>query len=180
MFMKHVKQQQGSALIMALIFLAMTAIISSSVLNTGVLELKMVGNAQFQEEAFQATEGVLDAIVANYETNLPVVGGIGYTVCATGSSASGCNQSIISVPTSVSTVPSGVTLDYRAERLGPLLAPLPFRQSENEASSAGAFNVAIYEINANYDGRSAKLGYHDVFEGVAIRVAAAGQQYAVA
>lgn len=168
-------KQQGSALIMALIFLAMTAIISSSVLNTGLLEMKMVGNAQFQEEAFQSTEGVLDAIVAGYETNLPVTGGIGYTVCADLTQVSGCNQASISISSAVSTVPTGVNLVYSAERLGPLLAPLPFRQGEDEASSAGAFNVAIYEVNANYDGRSAKLGYHDVFEGIAIRVAASGQ-----
>ncbi len=169
------KNQQGSTLIMSLIFLAMTAIISTSVLNTGVLELKMVGNAQFQEEAFQATEGVLDAVVANYETNLPIAGGVGYTICATGSNFTGCNQRTMTVPAHVGTVPTGVDLDYKAERLGPLLAPLPFRENESVASSAGAFNAAIFEINANYDGRGVKLGYHDVFEGVAIRVASGAQ-----
>lgn len=169
------KAEQGTALVMALIFLAMTAVISTSVLNTGILEMKMVGNAQFQEEAFQSTEGVLDAIVANYQTNLPVTGGIGYTVCAAGVTGGDCNQSVITLPTGVGTVAGGVNLAYQAQRLGPLLAPLPFRQGEAEASSAGSFNVAIYEINANYDGRDAKLGYHDVFQGVAIRVAALGQ-----
>ncbi len=168
-------RQDGTILLIALIFLAMTAMISSSVLNTSVLEAKMVGNAQFKEEAFQVVEGVLDAILADYENNLPVAGDLGHTICGLNDSDPECDMSIMNLPAEVISVAHGVNLRFRAERLGPLLAPLPFRQSEDEVSSSDFFDVAIYEVNAGYDGRDVRLGHHAVFEGVAIRVASSGQ-----
>jgi hypothetical protein len=168
--------QSGAVLVVALIFMALTALISAGVLNSSLLEVKMVGNEQFKEEAFQTTEGVLDAIMAGYQNNLPVVGDVGYKVCAVGmGTGANCDAAVMRVPSTVSAVTTGVALTYQAERLGPLMAPMPFRQSEREASSAGAFNVALYEVNAVYDGRAVRLGHHEVFAGVAIRVAASSQ-----
>lgn len=170
------KSQSGAVLVVALIFMALTALISAGVLNSSLLEVKMVGNEQFKEEAFQTTEGVLDAIVAGYANNLPIVGDVGYKVCATSMGASAnCDAAVMTVPSTVSAVTTGVSLIYQAERLGPLMAPMPVRQSEKDASSAGSFNVALYEVNAIYDGRDVRLGHHEVFAGVAIRVAASSQ-----
>ncbi len=170
-----VHNQRGAVLLIALVFLAMTAMISSTLLTTSVLEAKMVGNSQFKEEAFQVTEGVLDAIVENYNRNLPVTGAVGNTICAAGDTSEGCNLSVISLSSNVTTVSTGVTLDYSAQRLGPLLAPLPIRLDDSRASSSDAFSVAIFELNAEYDGRDSRLSHHEVFEGVAVRVANAGQ-----
>lgn len=169
------QHQQGAVLVVAIIFLMLTALISTTVLKTSILEIKMVGNAQFKEEAFQKSEGVIHAITSNYTANLPISGGIGYKVCATGSTDNSCNAKTISLTSSVTDVASGVNLAYTAERIGPLLAPLPFRESADRASGAGSFNVARFEIDVEYDGRSAKLGHHRVTQGIAVKLAASSQ-----
>ena len=43
-------KQAGSVLIMALVFLVLTSLIAVTSMNTNVLEIKMAGNLQFQED----------------------------------------------------------------------------------------------------------------------------------
>ena len=167
------KAQQGAVLIVALVFLTLTALISVSVIGASAYQMKMAGNAQFKEDAFQVVEGVLDGIVAKYKVNLPVTGAVGYSICATG--VSGCDSQVIVLPSALTAVHTGVDLNYRAVRQGPLFAPLPFRQDDSGASSAGAFEIAMFELQVEYDGREEKLGHHEVFQGVAIKVASSGQ-----
>lgn len=164
--------QRGAVLILAIVFLALTAMISSSVLYTGALETKMVGNAQFKEEAFQVAEGAVDAIVSDYSNTLPVTGGIGFTVCAPGDSDSSCNNFSLNVPQTVTTVPTGVSLTYRAQRMGPLDGGLPFVPNQEIADSAESFKVAVFEVQSVYDGRDVKLGFHEVVHGVGIKYSA--------
>ena len=65
--------------------------------------------------------------------------------------------------------------DFHVVRKSPLFAPIPFRQSEDEVSSAAAYKAALFEINAEYDGRSNNLGQSSIAQGVAIKVSIAGQ-----
>jgi hypothetical protein len=47
--------------------------------------------------------------------------------------------------------------------------------SESNAGSASAYSAVLFEINADYDGRSAGLGSSRVAQGIALRVANSGQ-----
>lgn len=170
--MRTTKREQGAVLIVALVFLLLTAMISATVMQTSLLEVRMAGNEQLREEAFQRVHAVANAITANPH-NLVVTGGVGYKICAAG--VSGCDSNNISLAGEVTTVPDGVALDYHAERLAPLFAPMPFRMSEGNAGSANIYSSALFEIDAHYDGRSAGLSQSRIAQGIAIRVANSGQ-----
>jgi len=166
--------QQGAVLIFALLIMLLTGIISSTVMRTGILEVKMVSNSQFKEEAFQTTDAILNAVTAN-QANFVVAGDVGFKVCPLGASDTSCNSTSISVPTEITGVPSTVNLNYYMVRKGPLLSPLPIRQQASTASSASSFNIATFEVVAEYDGREAGFGHQVVYQGVGIKVASSAQ-----
>ena len=168
----HYRRQQGAILIVALVFLLLTAIITTTIMQTSILETRMANNEQFREEAFQQVQAVTNAIAAD-SNNLVVTGSVGYKVCAVG--VSGCDAATISLPSTVTTVPSGATLNYTAVRLAPLFAPLPFRISEANAGSAAAYKGALFEVNASFDGIAAGLGQAQIAQGIAMRVAVGAQ-----
>lgn len=170
--MQPAKQQQGAVLIVALIFLLLTAMISGTVMQTSVLEVKMAGNEQLREEAFQRVQAIANAVTAD-SSNLVVAGNIGYTICPSG--VAGCDNNSLSLISQVIAVPSGVNLDYKVQRLAPLFAPMPFRMSEDNAGSANAYSAALFEIDANYDGSDNGLGRAQIAQGIAVRIASSGQ-----
>lgn len=168
------RQQQGAVLIFALAIMLLTGIVATTVMRTGVLEIKMVSNSQFKEEAFQITEAVLNAVSTN-QNNFVVAGDVGYKICATGSTNTSCDATSISIPSAITAMPAGIALDYFMVRKGPLFSPLPMRQSDTTASSASSFDIAIFEVNAEYDGRDGGFGFHKVIQGVGVKVASAAQ-----
>ncbi|MGQ9427297.1 pilus assembly PilX family protein [Gilvimarinus sp. F26214L] len=170
--MRTIKREQGAVLIVALVFLLLTAMISATVMQTSVLEVRMAGNEQLREEAFQRVHAVANAITAD-ANNLVVTGDIGYRICATGVGA--CDSASIALDSAITDVPNGVTLNYHAERLAPLFAPLPFRMSEANAGSASVYSAALFEIDARYEGSAAGLGRSHIAQGIAVRVANNGQ-----
>ena len=167
-------KQTGAVLIFAMAILLLTGIIASAVMRTGILEVKMVSNSQFKEEAFQKTDAVINAVAAN-QNNFVVAGDIGFKVCAAGSTEVSCNAHTIALPAEVINVPTGVDLNYHSVRMGPLISPLPVRLSADQASSASGFNIAIFEVTAEFDGREEGLGHHQVVQGVGIKVASSAQ-----
>lgn len=172
--MNTVNKQKGAVLVVALLFLLLTAMISTTAMQTSILEVRMSNNEQLKEEAFQQVQAVANAITAN-PTNLVVTGDVGYTICAVGVSGGSCDVSAINLPATITTVPAGAALNYSVERLGPLFAPLPFRVSENNAGSANAYKAALFEVDANYDGIAAGLGQATIAQGIAMRVAVGAQ-----
>lgn len=166
------KNQQGAVLVVALVFLLLTATISGTVMQSSVLETKMAGNAQLNEEAFQQVQAIANAIAAD-SSNLIVSGDVGYKICPSGTS--GCDRNSLALISDVTTVPDGVDLSYHVERLGPLFAPMPFRMDEDIAGSASAYSAALFEIKGKYDGSSAGLGKSQIGQGIAVRVANSSQ-----
>lgn len=166
--------QSGAVLILALIIMMLTGMISATVMRTSVLEVKMVSNTQFKEEAFQKTESVINAVTTN-KGNFIVTGDVGWRVCGIGTSTANCDSTTISLPADVGSVPNGVDLGYYVERMGPLKTPLPFRQSDSDASGANGFDVALFEVVAEFDGREEKLGYFEIRQGVAVKIASSHQ-----
>lgn len=152
----------------------LTGMVSATVMRTSVLEVKMVGNTQFKEEAFQKTESVVNAVSSN-KNSFVVAGNVGWRVCGAGVSSVRCHSRALSLPSEVSSVPTGVELEYYVERMGPLKTPLPFRQSESEASGANGFDVALFEVVAEFDGREEKLGHFEIRQGIAVKIASAHQ-----
>ena len=80
--LKFDSRQRGAILIVALIFLLLTAAVSITVMKTSVLEVRMAGNEQFSVEAFQKAQALSNAIAVN-PGNLVVTGDIGYRLCGT-------------------------------------------------------------------------------------------------
>lgn len=166
------KRQGGAVLVVALVFLLLTAMISATVMQTSILEVRMAGNEQLREEAFQQVQAIVNAVAAD-TNNIVVAGEVGYKVCAVG--VSGCDIQKISLDSEITTVPSGVDLEYFLERRAPLFASMPFRLSEDAAGSASAYSAALFEVVAEYDGSNAGLGRATVGQGIAVRVANSGQ-----
>ena len=67
-------RQNGAALVVGLILLLVLTILAVSGVMTSTLELRMVGNTQLQERAFQAAEVAVEDALANslLSTSVPV------------------------------------------------------------------------------------------------------------
>ena len=173
-FNSKIKNQKGAVLVLALILMMLTGLVATTVMRTSVTEVKMVANSQFKEEAFQTVDSVVNAVAAS-KNNFVVAGDVGYRNCATGETWGGCNVSLVSVPSAITTVPTGVDLTFHVDRKGPLTTSLPFRESDTIASGANNFNVALFEVVAEFDGRDEKLGQFEIWQGIAVKIAASHQ-----
>ena len=71
----------------------------------------------------------------------------------------------------MTTVPTGVDVDYFVTRVGPLEVDAP-SMSEELASSASAYKFARQEITASIDGTDARLGNSVIVQGVQVRIPA--------
>lgn len=164
-------------LLLAMIFLLLLAMIASTVTRTSILEFQMAGNDQFREEAFQKAQAIASAL-AEDEDNFPVAGSVGSRICepTDPDPNSVCNFTTLAVDGETRAVPAGVDVSFHIERQGPLfIESLPFRQREGDASSAQAFDAAVFETVVEVDGSDARLGRASVVEGIVRRVAASAQ-----
>lgn len=174
-FVSPCRRQRGAVLLVALVFMLLTSIIATTVMRSSTLEVKMAGNQQFQEEAFQHAQAIVNAIAID-DSNMPVIGDVGYTICKTGYSSSDCDTSLISLGSDLTSVPSGVALNYQVERMAPqFTSSMPWRPDEDQATGSGNFQYVFFEVNGEYDGVASRLGRADITQGLALRVAAGGQ-----
>jgi hypothetical protein len=161
-------KQCGAALIIALLFLLLITIVATTGAENSTLQLQMAGNEQSRVEAMQQTMAVVDAIIDDAD-NSPIVGGVGFKICDTASTDNSCDLTEIELETAVTTVPSGVTIDYFVTRVGPLEVDAPI-MSEELASSASAYKFARQEITASINGTDARLGSSTVVQGMQVRI----------
>lgn len=169
------KNSRGAVLILAMVFLVLMTLVAVTVMKTSIQEFQMAGNDQFREEAFQRAQAITAEISTDLN-NFPVVGGVGYTICTAADTDPDCNTSNFLQDPNSATVPTGVDVAYKVVRQGPrFLESLPFRQAEGSASSAPAFDAAIFEVSADIDGTDARLGSASVVQGIAVRVASSSQ-----
>ncbi len=173
MYNHTIKNQKGAVLILALVLMMLTGLVATTVMRTSVTEVKMVTNSQFKEEAFQRVDSIVNAVAASKD-NFVVAGNIGYQNCATGVSGGSCNISTVNVPSSIASPPAG-DLTFHVTRKGPLVTSLPFREADTIASGANNFDVALFEVVAEFDGLDENLGHYEVWQGVAVKVAASHQ-----
>lgn len=60
----HPSRQRGAALVVGLILMLVMTVLGVSGMNTATLELTMAGNAQSQQDAFQAAETGIDIAIS--------------------------------------------------------------------------------------------------------------------
>jgi hypothetical protein len=160
---------QGTVLLLALVYMLITAIIVALVLQTGGLQMRMAGNDQFLEEAFHQEQAIVTEVSQNAD-NFTLEGGIGYTNCPALTRDIRCNRNDLSVPPSAVTLP-GVEVDYRVIRQEPLLwREFSLREAQDSASSSNRFDAAVFEIDVRIDGGEKHLGSVHVVQGIAVRV----------
>ena len=180
MIRPSMKRQQGVVLLVALVFLLLTTIIATTVMNTSIQEVRMSANDQFKEEAYQQTYAVINAIESNIN-NFAGDEVVGYRMCPAGTSGTAgttCNNTtILTVASGVTTVPTDVTMTYEGERLAPLVSSLPFRLDEADSSSSSKYGVRFFESSARYDGRDAGLGWAEMSQGIGQRIGSGGSAY---
>lgn len=169
------RRSAGAVLLLAIVFLLLIATIAASVMQTSAMELRMAGNDQFREEAFQKVQGIASAISSRTE-NFPMSSPIAYLLCANSAATVGCNADLAALDASIIAVPADVSLSYSVERRGPaLLKALPFRIEQGAVSSSLAYDAAVFETLVQLDGSAAKLGSAQVALGIAIAVTDSAQ-----
>lgn len=164
------KSQRGAALIIALLFLLLLTLVATTGAENSTLQLQMAGNEQSRVEALQRNMAILDAIIDDAD-NAPVVGGVGFKICDLAATDASCDLKEIEIASSVTSVPTGVDVDYFVTRVGPLEVDAP-SMSEELASSASAYKFARQEITSTIDGTDARLGNSTVVQGMQVRIPA--------
>jgi len=168
---KRYSNQAGAILILALVFLALLGMLSSTLMQTSVFELRMARNLQFQLEAFHRAQGVASAI-ADRSDNFQVDGGVGQVSCKNVNSTPGCTASIAVNDPNIVSVPAGVNIDYQIERLGPLFQKgFPVRLAQDQVSSSVAYDAAVFETRVKVDASSVGQGTSHVALGFAVLTA---------
>lgn len=179
MNMKSMRNRQaGAALFTALIFLIMITLLSLAAMRSSVLELRMAGNQELKNTAFQRAQAVVDATVGD-SANMPSLSTVGATNCMTSDPLAGDGT--------VCTT-TGVVLDEsylsnyteyfdgdvsdgevyaRVTRLGPLEQPAP----RSIGTSAAIYSVASYQVDAIYDLSQIGQGRAQVREGIMLLIA---------
>jgi hypothetical protein len=164
-------QQRGAALFTALMFLIILTLISLAAMRTSTLELRMANNQESKLNAFQTTQAISDATIAETE-NVKVFGEVGRRMC-TGADAD-------DTPDGIDCDEYGVTLvdDLYADdladgrikiavtRLSPLERPAP----RALGTSAAVFSVAAFQVDVAYDATDLGLSKGRIVEGVMVLI----------
>jgi Tfp pilus assembly protein PilX len=163
-------KQDGTVLIISMVFLLLISLIASTAAETNTLQMQMAGNNQLRADAHQRVMAILDAILDD-SNNTPIVGNVGYKICDTASTDTSCNRALISLSSTVTSSPSGTSQDYFVTRTGPLETGAPV-MDESTVSSASAFNMARLEVTASFDGNAVRLGNSKIVQGVTVKIPA--------
>ena len=161
-------KDDGTVLILALVFMLMLAVISTTAMHTALLQLHMAGNDQFLEEAFHKAEAIADELSQNPD-NFVLDTQVGHSNCPLDPKTLDCELRLLAVPASVATS-EGYDIDYRITRQDPVLwLDFPISESQATASSSRNFDAAIFEVDVRVDGSRKRRGSAHVVQGVAVR-----------
>lgn len=154
-----------------MVFLVVLALLTSTLLQTAVLEVRMAGNSQFREVALQRAKGVaseLSLVSSNFNPLQPA----GFSRCVPETSFAGCDANDLALPGSVLTASHGTRIDARIVRRLPLsIAQLPIRESQEVVSSAGKTAFALFEVDVEVLGNEGATGRARLVHGMAARLA---------
>ena len=168
-----IKTSHGSVLILALVFMLMLAVISTTAMHTALLQLRMAANDQFLEEAFHKAEAIADELSQSPD-NFLLDTEVGHSNCPLDPKILDCEFRLLPVPVSASTS-EGYEIDYRITRQDPLLwQDFPMRASQATVLSSRTFDAAIFEVDVRVDGSRKRRGSAHVVQGVALRAMLVG------
>ena len=166
-------KDDGTVLILALVFMLMLAVISTTALHTALLQLRMAGNDQFLEEAFHKAEAIADELSQSPD-NFLLDTEVGHSNCPLDPKILDCEFRLLPVPVSASTS-EGYEFDYRITRQDPLLwQDFPMRESQATVPNSRTFDAAIFEVDVRVDGSRKRRGSAHVVQGVAVRAMLVG------
>lgn len=161
---KSPRQQRGTILVVALMFLVAITLLTISSMRSSKLGLFMAQNEESRVTAEQAAQALADAIVAS-PASTPVTGSSGFTACTPGQA--NCDKNDLPVTNAV--LAAAVTSNHvraRVERIGADFRPPP-RAVE---SSMDKFTSASFQVVTTYDRVDEGLGQEQVTEGVLVLV----------
>lgn len=150
--------QQGSVLLVALVFLVLTSLIAITTMNTSVLEVRMAGNHQFKEDAMQVAEGISDDIMRHHDSangeTLPLFTSTqkGDLFCDILSTAPECTYKTLYITSDALKAAIGpAQVDYTAEFMD--------EKDAGRSSTANAGNnlYSYFKLDVYYNGASAGL-----------------------
>jgi Tfp pilus assembly protein PilX len=165
------RHQRGAALFTALMFLVVLTLISLAAMRSSTLEMRMATNDEARLTAFQRTQAVIDATIAEPD-NMKVIGAVGRRTC-TGASASdtpdGLDCDVYDIDLADDTfdadVVDGIT-KIAVTRLSPAESPAP----RSLGTSAAVYSVATFKVDAAYDATEDGLGRGRIVEGVMVLI----------
>ena len=136
-------RQQGATLILVLIMLIMLTLFAVSAMNTGTMNLKVVGNMQARSEALEASQWMIDSVISSTQfvsspTNAVPnpCGGTPNTLCTDVN-----GDGVADYTTTLTPAPACV--QARAIKIGELnLAPTSEDLACVQAQAQGTFGVA--------------------------------------
>jgi hypothetical protein len=154
--------QQGTVLVITLIFLVAISMLAVSSMQSSNIGLFMAQNEESRVAAAQGAQALADAIVSN-PASTPVTGGSGFTICTQGEAD--CDRSDLPVTNSVlaASIAKG-HITARVVRDGPLFRPPP----RSVESSIDKFDSASFEVVTTFDRTDEQLGSQQITEGVLV------------
>jgi len=164
-------RQRGAALFTALMFLIILTLISLAAMRTSTLELRMASNQESKLTAFQTTQAITDATIAETD-NVKVFGEVGRRIC-TGADADDtpdgidCDEYGIALADDVyaDQIADG-QVKIAVTRLSPLERPAP----RALGTSAAVFSVAAFQVDVDYDATDVGLSRGRIVEGVMVLI----------
>ena len=157
-------RQSGAILIIALVFLVVITLLTTSAMSSSKIGLFLAQNEESRISADQLAQALADAIVAN-PASTPVVGQSGFRFCTAGGYS--CDRTDLPVPNP--TLQGEIDSSHMSasvERTGTLFKPPP-RVVE---SSIDKFTSASFTVTTTFDRVDDGLGYQQVTEGVMVLV----------
>jgi PilX N-terminal len=163
-------------LIFALIFILLIGLVAGSAMQTSIQEIRMAGNDQLREAAFQKAQALVSAIVDNPD-NFPLDGPVDQLICDRVDATPDCDPDVtVVLPDRVISLSEDMLPHYGVQRQPPLLRDaLAIRSVQKFSSSVVAYDVAVFEAYAVVAGPSARSSRSELVQGVAVLLAKSQQ-----
>lgn len=159
--MKHLPvNQQGAALLVALMFLVILTLLSVHAMRSSTMELRMAGNEQERRLGFDSAQSARDAVIA---ANKIAASNVGDVICFgfdpdNAPGCTGANETDVTLPAGV-----GYGADNLVRTTLRAIAACP-RKSGNSATGDSSFNTgapggcAYFTVESTYDATDRRGG----------------------
>ena len=162
--MRPAAYQRGTVLILSLVFAAMLALVTATIVQTATQQLHMAANDQFRTLMRQYAQSVVAALAKN-QHNFQLDKSVGHVNCPPASGQSDCDSKTLPAP-NVKVDIGTLAFDYRVVRHAPVLSTLARPPSEDEEHKQGTV-LATFEIEVRVSSGAASA---HVVQGVAVDV----------